>query len=154
VAAQVGIPPERVVAGALPIEKAEQLALIQKNVGPTAMAGDGVNDAVALSQADLGIALGHGAGVALETAGVVLVHRDLRRIPVFLALSRLAMGRIRQNLGWALAYNAMLVPLALSGHIHPILAASAMMASSISVVVNSGRKLSLEAKPRDLESVS
>jgi len=153
IAALAGIAPERVVAGALPVEKGEKLAWLQEHLGPVAMVGDGVNDAVALSQADLGIALGSGAGVALETAGVILVHRDLRRIPVFLALSRLAMGRIRQNLGWALGYNALLVPLALSGHIHPILAATAMMASSISVVLNSARKLSLEAKPRDLETV-
>ncbi len=154
VAAQVGIPADRVKAGALPIEKGEQLAWLQQNVGPTAMAGDGVNDAVALSQADLGVALGHGAGVALETAGVVLVHRDLRRIPAFLGLARLAMRRIRQNLGWALVYNALLIPLALSGHIHPILAATAMMASSISVVLNSGRPLSLASRARDLEQQS
>jgi heavy metal translocating P-type ATPase len=154
IAAQAGIPADRVVAGALPIEKAEKLAWIQQTIGPAAMAGDGVNDAVALSQADLGIAMGSGAGVALETAGVVLVHRDLRRIPAFLALSRLAMRRIRQNLTWALIYNACLVPLALTGHIHPILAATAMMASSLSVVVNGGRRLSLGSRPRDLEQES
>ena len=151
VAAQAGIPPERVFAGALPVEKGEKLAWIQAQVGPVAMVGDGVNDAVALSQADLGIALGSGAGVALESAGLVLVHRDLMRLPIFLRLSRLAMGRIRQNLIWALAYNAVLIPLALAGHVHPILAATAMMASSISVVLNSGRKLSLESRSRDLE---
>ena len=151
VAAQAGIPAERVFAGALPVEKGEKLAWIQANVGPVAMVGDGVNDAVALSQADLGIALGSGAGVALESAGLVLVHRDLMRLPIFLRLSRLAMGRIRQNLAWALAYNAVLIPLALAGHVHPILAATAMMASSISVVINSGRKLTLESRPRDLE---
>jgi heavy metal translocating P-type ATPase len=151
-AAQVGIPPERVVAGALPVEKAEQLARIQAEIGPAAMVGDGINDAVALSQADLGIAMGSGAGVALESAGLVLVHRDLMRLPVFLRLSRLAMGRIRQNLIWAVGYNAVLIPLALAGHVHPILAATAMMASSISVVVNSGRKLGLEGRARDLET--
>ncbi|HLO66090.1 MAG TPA: hypothetical protein VK188_03665, partial [Holophaga sp.] len=83
---------------------------------------------------------------------VVLVHRDLRRVPAFLALSRLAMGRIRQNLGWALVYNALLIPLALAGRIHPILAATAMMASSLSVVLNSGRPLSLAGRERDLEA--
>ena len=140
------------VAGALPVDKGERLAWIQAHVGPAAMVGDGVNDAVALSQADLGIALGSGAGVALESAGLVLVHRDLRRIPVFLRLSRLALGRVRQNLVWALGYNAILIPLALAGHVHPILAATAMMASSLSVVLNSGRKLSLEERPRNLEA--
>jgi len=152
VAAQVGIPEQRVVAGALPADKGARLAWIQANVGPVAMVGDGVNDALALSQADLGIALASGAGVALESAGLVLVHRDLRRIPVFLALSRLAQRRIHQNLGWAMVYNAILIPLALAGHVHPILAATAMMASSVSVVLNSGRSLDLGSRPRDLET--
>jgi Cu+-exporting ATPase len=152
VAKAVGIPDGRVIGGALPVEKAEHLARIQQACGPTAMVGDGINDAVALSQADLGIALGSGAAVALESAGLVLVHRDLRRIPAFLALSRLAMKRIRQNLVWAFGYNALLIPLALAGFIHPILAATAMMASSISVVVNSARALSLEGPRRDLEA--
>ncbi|MBL0210865.1 MAG: heavy metal translocating P-type ATPase [Holophagaceae bacterium] len=152
VAGQVGIPPERVIGGALPSEKAERLAAIQSRVGPVAMVGDGINDAVALSQADLGIAMGSGASVALESAGLVLVHRDLRRLPVFLKLSRLSLRRIRQNLGWALGYNVVLVPLALAGFVHPILAATAMMASSISVVLNSGRSLKVESAKRDLES--
>jgi len=152
VAAQAGIAPGRVLAGALPADKGEALARIQAERGPVAMVGDGVNDALALSQADLGIAMGSGAGVALESAGLVLVHRDLRRIPVFLALSRLARRRIRQNLAWALVYNAVLIPMALAGHVHPILAATAMMASSISVVLNSGRRLSLDPSPRDLEA--
>jgi heavy metal translocating P-type ATPase len=152
VAATVGIDPACVVGGALPQEKAEHLARIQATVGPTAMVGDGINDAVALSQADLGIALGSGASVALESAGVVLVHRDLRRIPTFLRLGRMAVGRIRQNLFWAFAYNLALIPLALAGHVHPILAATAMMASSLSVVLNSGRRLKLEGRRRDLES--
>ncbi len=151
VARLLGLPESRVVGGALPVEKAEKLAWIQAHVGPTAMVGDGVNDAVALSQSDLGIAMGSGSAVALESAGLVLVHRDLRRIPLFLRLSRLALGRVRQNLVWALGYNAVLIPLALAGHVHPILAATAMMASSLSVVLNSGRRLRLESPRRDLE---
>ncbi|HJV23513.1 MAG TPA: heavy metal translocating P-type ATPase [Holophagaceae bacterium] len=154
VAAQVGIEARCVVGGALPQEKADHLARLQAEVGPTAMVGDGINDAVALSQADLGIAMGSGASVALESAGLVLVHRDLRRIPVFLRLGRMAVGRIRQNLFWAFGYNLALIPLALAGHVHPILAATAMMASSLSVVLNSGRKLSLEGRRRNLEAES
>lgn len=153
VAKAVGIPAERVIGGALPVEKAEHLARIQKECGPTAMVGDGINDAVALSQADLGIALGSGASVALESAGLVLVHRDLRRIPVFLRLSRMALRRVRQNLVWAFGYNALLLPLALAGYVHPILAATAMMASSLSVVLNSARGLRLEPPRRDLEGL-
>ncbi|HTL98157.1 MAG TPA: cation-translocating P-type ATPase [Holophagaceae bacterium] len=151
VAASVGIEPACVVAGAMPGAKADKLAELQRSLGPTAMVGDGVNDAVALSQSDLGIALGSGASVALESASVVLVHRDLRRIPLFFKLARLSVKRIRQNLFWAFAYNAVLIPLAVAGWVHPILAAAAMMASSLSVILNSGRKLGLEAKRRDLE---
>ncbi len=151
VAAAVGIEPACVVAGAMPTQKADKLAELQRELGPTAMVGDGVNDAVALSQSDLGIALGSGASVALESAAVVLVHRDLRRIPLFFKISRLSVTRIRQNLGWAFGYNAVLVPLAVAGFVHPILAAAAMMASSLSVILNSGRKLGLGGKARDLE---
>ena len=151
VAAAVGIEPACVVGGALPSEKGDALAELQRRLGPTAMVGDGINDAVALSQADLGIALSSGASVALESAAIVLVHRDLRRIPVFFRLAGLAVKRIRQNLFWAFAYNAVLIPLAVAGWVHPILAAAAMMASSLSVILNSGRKLGLEAKRRDLE---
>jgi heavy metal translocating P-type ATPase len=151
VAKAVGIDAACVVASAMPGEKADKLAELQRRLGPTAMVGDGVNDAVALSQSDLGIALGSGASVALESAAVVLVHRDLRRIPLFLKIARLSVRRIHQNLGWAFGYNALLVPLAVAGFVHPILAAGAMMASSLSVILNSGRKLGLEAKRRDLE---
>ena len=81
-----------------------------------------------------------------------LAQRDLRRIPIFLRLGRLGLSRIRQNLFWALAYNAVLIPAALMGYVHPILAATAMMASSLSVILNSGRKLKLEGPRRDLEA--
>jgi len=151
VAKAVGIDAACVVGSAMPGEKADKLAELQRVLGPTAMVGDGVNDAVALSQSDLGIALGSGASVAVESAAVVLVHRDLRRIPLFLKIARLSVTRIHQNLGWAFGYNALLVPLAVAGFVHPILAAGAMMASSLSVILNSGRKLGLEAKRRDLE---
>jgi len=125
------------IADVLPGEKAEEIRKLQERGRRVAMIGDGINDAAALAQADLGIAVGTGSEVAIESAGIVLMRADLRAVPDAIRLSRATFARIRQNLFWALIYNAALIPLAALGVIHPVLASGAMAASSLSVVGNS-----------------
>jgi Cu+-exporting ATPase len=144
VAARAGI--ERVVAGVLPRDKAEHVARLQAEGRRVAMVGDGVNDAPALARADLGIAIGTGADVAMAASDVTLVGGDLRGVVTAIALSRRTVRTIKAGLFWAFAYNAALVPVAMGALfpflgvlLSPVLAAAAMAMSSVSVVSNALR---------------
>jgi P-type E1-E2 ATPase len=154
VAAELGI--DIVHAQTLPGHKAELLRALQHDTGALVFVGDGINDAPALATADVGIAIGQGTDVAIESADVVLMNEDLNSVARAVALSRLTLRNIGQNLFWAFAYNAALIPVAAGVlypytglQLSPMLGAGAMALSSVFVVVNALRLkwLPLEHRP-------
>jgi len=134
-----GIPASRARGSLTPQAKCAEVSRLRRSAGRVAMVGDGVNDAPALATADLGIALGTGTDVALETADVAIVAPDLRQVAAALSAARRALRVVRQNLAWAIGYNAVALPLAAAGVLHPIVAAGTMALSSVTVLANSQR---------------
>jgi Cu+-exporting ATPase len=137
VAAAVGI--GEVIAGVMPAGKADVIRRLQESGRVVAMVGDGVNDAAALAQADLGLAMGTGTDAAMEAADLTLIRGDLLALPDAIGLSRRTLRIIKGNLFWAFAYNVAAVPLAAAGYLNPLIAAAAMAFSSVFVVTNSLR---------------
>lgn len=143
IAKQSGI--ERYLANVLPEDKAVQIRNLQQQLGAVAMVGDGINDAPALKQADIGIAMGQGTDIAMEAADITIVRSELGALIKAIRLSRATFRKIKQNLFWAFFYNLIAIPLAVMGLLHPVIAEIAMATSSVTVVTNANllRKVKL-----------
>jgi len=145
IARKVGI--SRVLAEVLPDGKVEVIQELQEKVGLVAMVGDGINDAPALTQANVGIAIGTGTDIAIEASDVTLVRGDLSGVVTAVKLSRATFTKIKQNLFWAFFYNVVMIPLAIVGLMHPVLAEIAMATSSVTVVSNANLLRRADIRP-------
>ena len=130
---------EKVFSEVMPSDKLKTVQSIQESGEVVCMIGDGINDAPALAQADVGIAMGTGADIAMESGDIILIRGDLSKVKKAISLSNKTFRKIRQNLFWASIYNLIAIPMAIFGVLHPILAEAIMAFSSINVVWNSTR---------------
>jgi Cu+-exporting ATPase len=145
IARRVGI--DHVLAEVLPDGKVAEIEKLQERFGLVAMVGDGINDAPALKQANVGIAIGTGTDIAIEASDVTLVRGELSGVVSAVKLSQATFRKIKQNLFWAFFYNIVMMPLAIIGWMHPVLAEAAMATSSVTVVTNANLLRRTDIRP-------